>query len=445
MHVLGFAGLDSRGGDNTAFIDAIRLTGTTHAKPAPKPQATTLYFMGDTQFNAGEQGRLWAKLLDPNGNPIAGRTINFNLGQTQSCSAATDSTGAATCYVNPVVQPAGTVGVWVNFDGDAAYLPSAASWNVEVRHRTALAYTGAAASDFGDAFTASAVLTDVSYSSASRLAGLPVTLSLGGAACTATTGSNGVASCSLSPAVPAGSYALTAAFGARYGFLASAASARFQVSPEETVLRYTGSSTAVSGNVQLSGVLSDDESRPVPGRAITFTLGSLSCSALTNASGAAACSVATGSLALGPTALSAGFGGDGYYRPAQTAAQVLLYAFPDQGVFVVGDRTNPNGVDFFDSDWWKANSLSGGPAPASFKGYADGYSALAAGGTWTASPGGSNKAPAEVPSYMGVVIASRVTADASGVITGDIQRIAILHVDHYVRTVGQSGSGSLLS
>jgi hypothetical protein len=55
--------------------------------------------------------------------------------------------------------------------------------------------------------------------------GKPVTFSAGSASCTATTGSDGVATCSLSPGLPAGQYSLTAAFAGDVSLYPSTASA----------------------------------------------------------------------------------------------------------------------------------------------------------------------------------------------------------------------------
>ena len=58
---------------------------------------------------------------------------------------------------------------------------------------------------------------------------------------------------------------------------------------------------------------------------------------------------------------------------ATTACKVLVFAFaPGGGSFVIGDNNSGNGtsVTFWGAQWWKLNSLTGGAAPASFKGFA---------------------------------------------------------------------------
>jgi hypothetical protein len=273
---------------------------------------------------------------------------------------------------------------------------------------------------------------------------MPVTFVLADARCQTWTDASGVAACSLKPADAAGAYTLTAAVPTIDAWLGSSASAGFTVGKEEAVLSFAPPATALSGNVQLGGVLTEDGSAGIAGRSVTFTLGGLSCSAVTNGAGAAACTVGAGSLPLGPTAAAASFAGDGFYKPASGSGQVLLYAFPSQGTFVIGDEADPNNINFYDARWSQDNPMSGGPGPKSFKGFADSVTALAPGGTFTASAGGSVRPPQNVPIYLGVAVTGKVT-DSSGVETGTIEKIAIIHVNLYVATVGGSGHGSLVS
>src|SRR5207245_3891944 len=62
-------------------------------------------------------------------------------------------------------------------------------------------------------------------------------------------------------------------------------------------------------------------------------------------------------------------------HPSSSTAtcQVLIFAFaPGGGSFVVGDLNSVVGtsVTFWGAQWWKLNTLSGGAAPAAFKGFA---------------------------------------------------------------------------
>ena len=77
------------------------------------------------------------------------------------------------------------------------------------------------------------------------IAGEPVTLTLNGTqSCTATTNASGVASCSVTPNEPAGTYTLTGTFAGDTTkapqLLASTGSNNFVVTHEETAIAYTG-------------------------------------------------------------------------------------------------------------------------------------------------------------------------------------------------------------
>jgi hypothetical protein len=97
----------------------------------------------------------------------------------------------------------------------------------------------------------------------------------------------------------------------------------------------------------------------------------------------------------------------------------------------VGDRSTAGDVTFWSPSWWLANTLSGGPAPASFKGFAtrDGVE-------WVGSTG-FDHAPAVVPTWMGVLVASRVERNG-GAITVTPATMAVVHLDGYdPRLVGR--------
>src|SRR5271166_5359799 len=81
---------------------------------------------------------------------------------------------------------------------------------------------------------------------------------------------------------------------------------------------------------------------------------------------------------------------------AATAALMLAGPAAAEGSFVIGDGNAAVGssVTFWGAQWWKDNSLSGGLAPASFKGFADSASEPpACGETWTSRPGDSSQPP----------------------------------------------------
>lgn len=170
----------------------------------------------------------------------------------------------------------------------------------------------------------------------------------------------------------------------------------------------------------------DANSARLAGHRVTLTLGSSTCSATTDVSGIARCTL--DEPPLGPGTVTAQFAGDALYTAADTSAPVLLYGLPAGGVFAVGDASASGEVTFWSPSWWLANTLSGGAAPASFKGLTQ-ASAPSRGLYWTASPG-FDHAPAAVPEWMAVIVASKVTKNES-TIRGDTVRVVVVHVDAY--------------
>ncbi len=86
--------------------------------------------------------------------------------------------------------------------------------------------------------------------------------------------------------------------------------------------------------------------------------------------------------------------------------------------FAIGDldAVVGNKVNFWGSQWWKNNHLSGGRAPASFKGFVNctNPNPPNCGGTWTSDPGNSGHPPDTVPADMTVIVSSLITKIGPG-------------------------------
>jgi PKD repeat protein len=140
----------------------------------------------------------------------------------------------------------------------------------------------------------------------------------GGLVASALTDSFGIAQASW--AVPLGTTVVGHTIQARFagdGLYNSgqSASGPFTVSKENTVLTYTGVlKSKPSKPVVLTAKLTDDEGNPIAGKLVTFTLGSQGCSALTNASGIATCTIAKLTQKSGPYLLGTNFAGDGDFN-----------------------------------------------------------------------------------------------------------------------------------
>lgn len=135
---------------------------------------------------------------------------------------------------------------------------------------------------------------------------------------------------------------------------------------------------------------------------------------------------------------------------ASTSCTTLVFAYaPGGGSFVIGDLNSAVGtnVTFWGAQWAKANSLSGGAAPNAFKGFADTLSTTppAQGGTWTTDPGNSSGPPSSVPSYMAVIVSSKIT-QAGSLISGNIPHIVIVKTNAgYAPSPGHAGTGTVVA
>jgi hypothetical protein len=308
------------------------------------PDSTALTYTGATAAVNGQAATLSGVLTSDNpaaGTPVAGKVVTFTLGagsSAQSCSGTTDTTGTASCSVASTDQTTSPVPVTASFAGDVYDSPASASSSVTVTTPTTLTVTPGTGA-YSVPSTVSAVLT--STSGDSPVVGEPVTFALDGAqTCSATTGANGQASCSITPNEAAATYTLTAGFSGDTtqspSLLSTTGSANFVVSPTDSMLTYTGASSTINGQpVTLSGVLttgSASSPTPVPGQGVVLTLGSgstaQSCAATTNSTGAASCSVAPVAQTVGPVPVTISFAGTTFYAPSSASATVNVGAPP---------------------------------------------------------------------------------------------------------------------
>jgi O-glycosyl hydrolase len=197
---------------------------------------------------------------------------------------------------------------------------------------TQLTYTGPATADYHDPFTASATLT----AEGSQIPGEPVTFALGSGSgtqtCTGTTDSSGSASCALTPNQAAGPATLTASFAGTNDLLPSSTSVPFTITREETTVSYTGPGRVANGvPANLSGVLKEDGTAPIAGRAASISLGSgtsqQTCSGTTDSAGAVSCTIPSVNQPLNDTAtvpVTISFTGDAFYLPSTGSATVRL-------------------------------------------------------------------------------------------------------------------------
>ncbi|HTI24826.1 MAG TPA: hypothetical protein VL652_27770 [Kutzneria sp.] len=205
------------------------------------------------------------------------------------------------------------------------------------------------------------------------------------------------------------------------------------------------------GTAALSSTLTDaNNGAPLPGKNVTMTLGSggtaQSCTAVTDSAGTAACSISPVAVGLGPQPVTDTFAGDDADLPSANTQHALVYAYSQGGSFVVGDRSATGSITFWGAQWSGVNTLSGGSAPASFKGFEDAPPAPGCGVSWTTDPGNSTPPPAgALPSYMAVLVASHVTKSGP-VIAGDTVHVIIVRTDPgYRPDPGHPGTGTVVA
>jgi len=348
-----------------------------------------------------------------------------------------------------VNQPSGPGTVAASFAGDAFYLPSSGSAASTVVVITATRYTGDTTRNYHDIANLSATLTVQGTSV--PIPGQTITFTLGTQSCAGTTGATGVAACSIVLNQVPGFYTVNASFAGSGNQQASGDSRGFTITGEETATTYTGPTVIANGaNTTFSAVLKEDGAVAIVGRTITITLGSGStaqtCTGATDATGTASCSILV-NQPLGPGTVAANFTGDALYLPSSSGAATILFAFPAQGAFVLGDQTASGAVEFWGDNWATVNLLSGGSAPDAFKGFAaDTNKPPACSSIWTTIPGNSSQPPAgTLPSYMGVVVSTKVGQSGS-TISGDVSRIIVVMPNAgYDPNPGHSGTGTVVA
>ena len=326
-------------------------------------------------------------------------------------------------------------------------------WKLDLSTRaTSITYTGDTSADYHDIAHVSGTLTD--NNSGLPVAAAMITFTIGTQSCPATTDASGHAACTILLNQMPGNTTVVAAFAGSGLELPATTSVPFTITREETTLSYTGDTVIANGfAAHMSGVLLEDGVVPIMGRTVIFTLGTgataQTCPGVTDGTGTARCIISPVNQPLGPGVVSDAFLGDAFYLPSSASAATLVFSFPSRGFFVIGDQNSATGshVTFWSARWPTINSLSGGAAPASFKGFATNASTSppSCGGTWTARPGNSGKPPASLPSFMGVLVSSSVSKSGSS-ISGDIPMIVVVTTNSgYAPNPGHAGTGTVVA
>jgi hypothetical protein len=425
--------------------------GMCRAVTAVRPVVT---WRGALSGTYNQPATLMANLAFPpgsalSGTPIPGATLTMAVGG-QSCTGITQQgSGEASCTLT-LNQPSASYAALATFAGDINFLPAAAtgSFAVALAPTTSL-YTGATAGEYLEARTLSALVTETS-SGLPAAQGAVVHFSLGQPelqGCSGIVDTTGNAACDLAIEQPAGSYPVIAsALGNSY-YAASSASATFELSPDTTLLRYTGPTLIANGQpLAVSASFADTSSNgPIAGQVIVFTLGAQVCSDTTDIDGNASCTISTVAQPLGPASIATSFAGNGYYLAAAVSNSALVFEYAaGGGSFVIAQSAASEGatVTFWGAQWAARNLAS---APASFKGFAKQPAQPACGMAFSTLPGSSSNPPGTVPAYMAVIASTSITQSDAG-ISGDSPRIVIVKTaPGYAPNPGRPGTGRVVA
>lgn len=238
---------------------------------------------------------------------LAGRTVTFCISGGPCVATATNSGGFAGATL-PASGGAGGRTITATYGGDAFFLASNASVGTTILHRpTALTNLGDTTVFHGETATLQARLVDVR--AGAPLGGAPVQFQLMDGATPvqtlgATTDGSGVASASLSALEDAGSYSVLATYAGTTVHAASSDQDAFTITPRPTAFSYSGDTDGYwNETATVRGVLTDVRAgTPLEGHAISFTLGTATATATTDADGLAE---ATIPLTQAPTTTSA--------------------------------------------------------------------------------------------------------------------------------------------
>lgn len=208
---------------------------------------------------------------------------------------------------------------------------------------------------------------------------------------------------------------------------------------------------AEGGPATLSATLTDSDTHaPLPGKPVTLTLGAgvtaQNCTGTTDNTGTAVCMISAVTVPLGPQPVVDSFAGDSDDLPSTNTQSALVYAYSAGGSFVVGDHSATGSVTFWSDRWSGANSLSGGAAPNSFKGFEDAPAVPTCGSSWTTDPGNSTPPPAgPLPTYLAVVVSTHVSKSGS-TISGDTVHVVVVRTDPgYAPNPGHPGTGTVVA
>jgi uncharacterized repeat protein (TIGR01451 family) len=216
---------------NCGGLDGSDLLGTALSSQTTSPCASTtpvkiptiVTYTGATTGDYHDAATVSAKLTDDSSNPLAGKTIDFTLNGSETCSGVTLASGVASCQITPN-EAAGSYTLTAAFNdaSDPVYDVSSTSAAFDVtKEETTTTYVSPTVILAGSgAATLNATLVEDGANDDDADGGSPgpvpaemVTLSIGSQSCTDTTDPSGNVSCTIpSVTVPLGPETVGASF-----------------------------------------------------------------------------------------------------------------------------------------------------------------------------------------------------------------------------------------
>jgi RHS repeat-associated protein len=414
----------------------------------------------------GTAATFTATLLDGLGQPVPNVAVTFTVGSgpdAGTTAQATTGAGGQAVFTFTGSAPGADLVQATAGTGTGALVsnPATAVWTAIP---TAVTYTGPAFGDFNDPLALSARLT--AATTGQPLAGLTLSFTFGTQTLAGVTDATGTATVTFTPTMNPGAVPLSIAFAGSVGYGGSAASVLIAIHRDDTALVYSGPPAIANGQPQpVSAVLTDAQSHaPLAGKTVTFSFGTVTASATTDANGTATASLTLpATVPTGPALLQVTFAGDAGELPAATTVPVVVY---QPASFVIWGGNTPPGlalgqyVNFWGSQW--EGQVTGGDystANPSFKGYATPAatpvalceptarttgSPLLDASCWTSKPGNSAP-PSTLQAYIGVIVSTSIAKQGS-TIYGNVAALVVVQVDPispYGSDPGNPGFGTV--
>ncbi|MEA2423392.1 MAG: hypothetical protein QOF55_2491 [Thermoleophilaceae bacterium] len=392
--------------------------------------------------------------------------VDFSNGQ--NCTLQAGSGASSSCSVGFTPGSVGSHTVGGDYQGDAKHRTSSGSANVTATKRsTSTAVTCAPGSFSADASTqCTATVSDTDSGSKSSPAGTATfssgsgSFSSGGTCTLSPTATAGESNCAVTYTQhTVGTYTVSAGYGGSAKHSTSSGQTTVSVTPgapaKLTLTPKTGLKM-VGQTHTLTAAVEDAYGNPTPGRPVYFKVtgpGATDGTSNTDSSGKATFSYT--SSVSGDDAIRAFVDNDhnkvqaATGEPGDTAAMTWIGRLAGGGSFAIGDAnaTLGNKVTFWGSQWAGLNSLSGGAAPSSFKGFADVTKSdpPTCGDAWATGSGNSPVPPSSVPAYMAVIVTSKATKSGS-TIGGDTKQVVVVKTDAgYAGNPGHAGTGTVIA